>query len=281
MMAKPKKKKSNMKSTAIIVAVVIIGLIILGIGWSTFGGKIMNLIDPADGGGGNETEEDTDDPPVAILSASASKVQLGIPIFFDGNESYDPGYGGNISNKGIKFFIWDFGYNTEDGTRAQETTTNGTRDHTFPESRSYIVTLTVVDELEQEDSTELNITVVPQNLTIATSSPILIEEPIGPIQPANQTEINRTLEDGATRMNLTFTVSGVDIRDMGPAKVEIYLENPYADILENITLDVTVQDSFTWDFGPSDLKVDGMYNLVIRALGGTARVSISGSATYL
>ncbi len=281
-MAKP-KKDSNIKKIAIIVAVVIVGLMVLGIGWSTFGGKIMALIEPDDEGGGlNNTDVSNDKPPVAILTADKTRATRGSPVFFDGNESYDPGYSGNLSNKGIKFFIWDFGYTNEDGSRELVTTTNGTIDHSFPEARSYIVTLTVLDEIEQEDSAQINITVVPQDLPIGPISRVLIQQSTLPIQFNNMTEVNWTLEKGATSMNLSITISGGKLLDgVGPCKLEVYLEDPYLDIMENETLEVTGQKNIVWIFGPSDLRLDGMYNLVVRALDGSAYVSVTGSASYL
>lgn len=280
-MAKP-KKDSNIKKIAIIVTVVIVGLMVLGIGWSTFGGKIMALIEPDDDGGGlNNTDMSNDKPPVAILTADRTRTTLGTAVFFDGNESFDPGYSGNLSNKGIKFFVWDFGYTNEEGSRALVTTTNGTLDHSFPEARSYIVTLTVLDEAEQEDSTQLNITVVPQNLTIGPVSGVMIEQSTIPIQFNNMTELNWTLKKGATSMNLSITFTGAKILELGASKLDVYLENPYLDIVENETLELIGQKNIVWIFGPSDLRVDGIYNLVIRALEGSAYVSVTGSASYL
>jgi PKD repeat protein len=280
-MAKP-KKKSNIKTISIIVASVVVGMIVLAFGWSTFGDEIRSAIGGAEGGGGdNETDNNNDKPPVAILTADKTKTTLGDAIFFDGNSSYDPGYSGNVSNKGIKFFVWDFGYSTEDGTRAVETTTNSTNDHTFPEARSYIVKLTVIDEAEQEDTAELNITIVPQNLTIGPVSQVLIGQAVGPISLNNMTEVNWTLKSGATSMNISISISGYNFRDFQQNKVEVYLENPYLDVIENETVEVMGQKNIDWLFGPSDLKIQGMYNLVIRAVEGAALVGVTGSASYL
>lgn len=281
-MAKP-KKKSNFKTIAIIIAAVILGLIIFGIGWnSSLGEWVREAIGGAEGSEGeNETIDDNDKPPVAIITADKTKTTVGDAIFFDGNESYDPGYSGNVSNKGIKIYVWDFGYTTEEGARQVETTVNGTNDHEFPEEGNYIVTLTVVDEAEQEDTAQMNISIVPKNVTITSGGSVLIGDPILGVQFNNMTEINWTLKEGATSLNLTISITGGDGRGLGEGALDVYLENPYADIIENETVEVLGQRQIDWFFGPSDLSVPGKYNLVIRVESGAAMVSASGQASYL
>jgi PKD repeat protein len=281
-MAKP-KKKSNIKTIAMIVGAVVLGIIILAVGWSFVGDTVTGFFDEGDdgGGGGNQTDDKTDKPPVAILTSDKSKAKVGETIFFDGNESYDPGYTGNLSNRGIVFYIWDFGYTLEDGTPAVETTTaNGTTDHSFPERGVYNVTLTVIDEAEQEDEAGITVTIVPPDQVIRSATSILIGEPLGPGIIGNQTMLDWNLSEGATHMWLNISISGAQ---MPPSanEIMIYLEDPYLDIIMNETVNILGSDTVEWVFTAPEIYLQGRYNLVIRAVEGTALVTVSGRVTYI
>lgn len=275
------KKKSKAKSTLMVIGIVIVGLIVVIGGWSLVVKPIIDRFSPDDGGSGdgNETDGNNDKPPVAILTADQTRITRGSTVFLDGNESYDPGYTGNLSSRGIMFYIWDFGYTTEDGAKVTDTTVNGTTDHTFADIGNFTVTLTVIDEAEQEGSASITITVVPEDYQI-TSSNIVVGDPLLGFT-SNTSELSWNISKGATSMYINVSVIGLDLQNLQGSSIEMILENPYYDVIENETMEVFGTSSITWDFLPGDISIPGEYHLSMRAVHGSGRISIDGKVTYL
>ena len=117
------------KNTITIVAVVVIALALLIVGIAV-GPKLVDSLRGGGGGGGgdggNETGPVPNKAPTAVLTAEKEIAREGEGIEFDGNESWDIDYTGNLSNKGIFHYIWNWG----DGTD-EDTTENGTEIHVF------------------------------------------------------------------------------------------------------------------------------------------------------
>ena len=282
--SRSKKNSSGKKIGALTIILIIfgsiIGLIVVGAVGNFVYNKVTSILDDGDDDK-NDTIPDNNKDPVSILTADSYRAKLGIPINFDGNESYDPGYTGNLSNRGIMFYMWDYGYNSEDGTPTQETTVNGTTLHTFPERGEFTVTLTVIDESERENSASVMITIVPPDLVITSGSSVLIGDPLGPGVIGNKTEINWTIEEGATAMWLNVTVSGANFLEGQQNHLEIILEDPYFNVLANRTITVMGKEIAEFTFSPDELTLFGSYNLVIQAYKGTALVSVVGGVTYI
>ncbi len=282
--SRSRKKSSGKKIGALSITLIIIGsiiaLIVIGAGGNFIYNKVTGILDKDDVII-NDTITDDDKDPVAILTADVYRAKLGTSINFDGNESYDPGYEGNLSSRGIIFYIWNFGYYNEDGTPVQDTTVNGTTGHTFPERGDFTVTLTVIDESEKEDSASVSITIVPPDLVITSGNSILIGDPLGPGVINNKTEINWTIEDGATAMWLNVTVSGANFMEGQQNLVEITLEDPYFNVLANKTIKAIGREIAEFTFSAEELVLYGSYNLLIHAFEGAALISVTGGVTYI
>jgi hypothetical protein len=269
----------NKKNTLTIVIVVVVALILIIVGLS-FGPKLVRSIRGGgdDGGGENETTTEPNKPPTAILTASAYVARENEGITFDGNESFDIDYTGNLSNKGIFLFMWDWG----DGTEV-EVTENGTEIHTFADQGYYNVELTVFDEDEASDTTNVTIQIVPQDTFISSGTQILIGEPLVPgiriLQ--NSTETNWTLKKNAKSMNITVTVSGFYAQDISENHVEILLYNPWEDLLVNETIEIMGSDAVSWDFEEEEISIPGEYYVFIQCSKGAAFVSVEGQVSYL
>lgn len=277
--AGPRVKTMNKKNTITLV-IVIVGALILIIAGLAFGPKVVRSFrgDRGDGGGGIENITDPNKPPTAILKASTDIAREGEGIEFDGNESFDIDYTGNLTNNGIFHFQWNWG----DGSDI-ETTTNGTEIHTFTEQGYYNVTLTVFDEDDESDSTSVTIQIVPQDTFINSGTQILIGEPLVPgvriLQ--NSTETNWTLKKNAKSMNITVTVSGFYAQDISENYVDILLYNPWEDLMVNETLEVMGTEEISWDFVEKEISVAGEYYVFIQCSKGAAFVSVAGQVSYL
>lgn len=270
-------KRQTLTIIGIVAAVIIVG----GVIWGMFGSEIMAAITGEETGGGsntNTTDEFENKPPVAILNADQTFIREGDVVIFDGNSSYDIDYNGTLSNNGIFFFE----YNYRDGSEV-ERFENGTEvAHIFNDQGEYDVILTVYDEFGAKDNDTVTITVVPRD-TLISANQVLIGQAIIPgvgIVP-NSTEVNWTIEEGAKRMNLTVTVSGYNLQEMRDNKVEITLFNYYEDIMENRTLEVTGQETISWDYGENDFPVYKEWYILIQCIEGGALVGVEGTVSYV
>lgn len=84
-------------------------------------------------------------PPVAIFTPSTTREIAGTPITFDATDSYDP-------DGTIKSYLWDLG----DGT-------NGTKiivEHAYAAAGNYTVILTVEDNQQLTNSTQVTVTII-------------------------------------------------------------------------------------------------------------------------
>ena len=91
------------------------------------------------------TEVINDQPPVAILTASSSTVNIGEVVSFDGSGSYDP-------DGVIVSYLWDFG----DGIAESGVTVS----HEYAENGNFFVSLTLTDEAGITGSAHAKIIVV-------------------------------------------------------------------------------------------------------------------------
>ena len=272
------EKKS--KKVLTIVGIVVAGLILLT-ALVSYSDEISSLFaEKEKTEQQNNTQPATGKPPVASLMVSRTRVEVGIAVLFDANESYDPDYQEDGTDyKGIVSYIWDYGIpdmELEYGNTSQ-------RQQSFPDTGDYTVTLTVVDESEMTDSMSVVITVVNQGTTISLGSTIMIGEPV--YEPlgviGNSTEVNWTVKKDATQMNITITINGYDFRNQHPNTVEILLYNPYEKLLNNATISVIGGQNVEWSFGPGEMDVDGDYYLYIQCMEGAALVSVDGYVNYL
>ena len=122
----------------------------------------------------------TNSPPIAAFTANPISASIGSVITFDGNTSVDPD--GTITS-----YKWDFG----DGTSG-----NGSRvTHTYAVAKSYVVTLTVTDNL---------------SATVNAAKPIIITTTPKPdLVPSAVTVSPATVAPGSTiTVNWTITNSG-------------------------------------------------------------------------
>lgn len=271
------KKKKNV---LIIIGIVVVGLILLT-SLVSYSDEISSLFaEKEKPEQQNNTQPATGKPPVASLMVSRTRVEVGIAVLFDANESYDPDYQEDGTDyKGIVSYIWDYGIpdmDPEYGNTSQ-------RQQSFPETGDYTVTLTVVDESEMTDSMSVVITVVNQGTTISLGSTVMIGEPIyEPIGViGNSTEVNWTVKKDATQMNLTISITGWDFRNQKSSTVEILLYNPYEKLLNNATVSLTGSQNVEWSFSPGEIDVVGDYYLYIQCMDGAAFVSVDGYVNYL
>lgn len=281
-MAKPKKsqKKGGKLGVVFIVIGIIIALIVVALVANFAWSRVSPWLDD------DEDKNDQDNEtvikmPIAILEVDKEKARVGETITFDGNKSHVPEYEGNLSSKGILIYTFDYGYTDNEGNRAAESLNNGTAYHSFPERGTYTITLTVEDERGLTNKTSQTIEIVPQDLQISTSTTILIGDPIGPGIIGNTTELDWNLSEGATFMRLNITITGANIREGQQNTVEIVLENPQIDVIKNDTVRVLGTRVLEWTFDEDEIEVAGRYNLIIKALDGTAMVNVAGLATYI
>ncbi len=272
------EKKS--KKVLIIIGIVVVGLILLT-SLVSYSDEISSLFaEKEKPEQENNTQPSNGKAPVASLKVSRTRVEVYIPVSFDGNGSYDPDYIDNGTEyKGIVTYIWDFGIPDMDPEVGNVTA----KSMSFPEPGDYTVTLTVIDESDMSDSMSVVITVVNQRTSISLGSTIMIGEPVhealGVI--GNSTEVNWTVKKDATQMNITISVTGYDFRNQHPSTVEILLYNPYEKLLNNATLTLTGSQNVEWSFGPREIEVIGDYYLYIQCMEGAAFVSVDGYVNYL
>ncbi len=272
------EKKS--KKVLIIIGIVVVGLILLT-SLVSYSDEISSLFaEKETHEQENNTQSSNGKAPVASLMVSRTRVEVYIPVSFDGNESYDPDYVDNGTEyKGIVTYIWDFGIPDMDPEVGNVTT----KSMSFPEPGDYTVTLTVVDESEMKDSISVVITVVNQGTPISLGSTIMIGEPI--YEPlgviGNSTEVNWTVKKDATQMNITISVNGYDFRNQQPNTVEVLLYNPYEKLMNNVSISVIGGQNIEWNFGPKEIDVVGDYYLYIQCMEGAAMVSVDGYVNYL
>jgi PKD repeat protein len=270
------------KKNTITVVVVVVIVLIAAILAIVFVPKLVDSIrgggGGGGGGGGNDTEPIVNKAPTAILKAEKEIAREQEGITFDGNESFDIDYTGNLTNKGIFHYVWNWG----DGTD-EETTINGTEIHSFAEQGFFTVTLTVVDEEGARDTDNVTIQIVPQDLFISSSTQPLIGEALVPgiNVIGNTTETNWTIKKNAKVMNITVTVTGFYAQEMSENSVEILLYNPYENILANETLEVMGTQQVNWDFEEMDIALPGDYYVFIHCYKGAAFVSVEGTVSYL
>jgi PKD repeat protein len=260
----------------IIAIVVVIVLIGLGIG---LGPRVVRSL--TGGGSGDDDDNKTTDtpnkPPTAILTASTYLAKEQEGILFDGNESYDIDYTGNLSNKGIFLYEWDFNDGTEPFT-----TINGSVLYSFTDQGVYNVILTVFDEDGDSDSSNVTVKIVPEDLFISTPTTILIGEPIVPGLRivGNSTEINWTIKKDAKYMEINISISGVYVQGVTSNHVEVVLYNPWEDILRNQTVEVIGSRTVEWTFIPDEIDVQGEYYIFIQCSRGVAGVTVNGRVSY-
>ncbi|MCK5774116.1 MAG: PKD domain-containing protein [Thermoplasmata archaeon] len=268
------------KNVLIIIGIVVVGLILLT-SLVSYSDEISALFaEKEKPEQQNNTQPSTGKPPVASLMVSRTRVEVGIAVLFDANESYDPDYVEDGTDyKGIVSYIWDYSIPDMDPEFGNTTQ----RQQSFPETGDYTVTLTVVDESEMTDSISVVITVVNQGTTVSLGSTVMIGEPIyEPIGViGNSTEVNWTVKKDATQMNLTIAINGYDFRNQHPSTVEILLYNPYEKLLNNATISLIGGQTVEWSFGPGEIDVVGDYYLYIQCMEGAAMVSLDGYVNYL
>ena len=90
--------------------------------------------------------------PVAMIEASATRIIQNETIVFNSSKSFDPD--GEITT-----YIWDFG----DGYKNTTNSTNVSHQYEklSSDGKPYNVTLTVIDDHSQDNTTSINITVIP------------------------------------------------------------------------------------------------------------------------
>jgi hypothetical protein len=270
------------KNTLTVVAVVVIVLILIIVAFAV-GPRIVDSLRGGGGGGGgddgNGTGPEPNKPPTAVLTADKYLSKEGEGVTFDGNESFDIDYTGNLTNKGIFLFEWNFG----DGSDPM-TTLNGTEIvYPYSDQGIYNVVLTVYDEDGASDSDNVSIRVVPQDVNINSGTQVLIGEPLVPgIRIlANSTETAWNISRNAKVMNLTISVTGFYAQEVSQNRVEVLLYNPWEDILRNDTIEVMGSDSITWDFLESEISVPGEYYVFVQCTKGAAFVTVEGTVSYL
>ncbi|MGA1793080.1 MAG: PKD domain-containing protein [Thermoplasmatota archaeon] len=267
------------KNTLTIIGVVI-GVFILIIA-GVIG--IPKIVDSLRGGGGggdddNKTVEEPNIPPTAILKVDKEMAREGEGVTFDGNESFDIDYEGNLTNRGIFNYIWDWG----DGSKLEKTE-NGTVIHVFSEQGIYDVKMTVIDEDNAMDNATVTIQIVPQDVLINSGTQILIGEPLIPgIRIiSNTTEVNWTIKKNAMYMELNITVTGFYAQEISSNKVDLLLYNPYEKLMANETVEVMGTEQVSWEFDENDIKLPGEYYVFIHCTKGAAFVSVEGFVTYI
>jgi len=266
------------KDTIRIVIAVVVVIVLIGLGFG-FGPRIVRSITGggSDGGGENQTTDIPNKPPTAVLTASTYLAKEGEGILFDGNESFDRDYTGNLSNKGIFLYEWDF----NDGTDPF-TTLNGSVWYSFTDQDIYNVILRVFDEDGDSDSANVSVKIVPEDLYIATPTTILIGEPLIPGLRivGNSTEVNWNISKEAKYMEVNVSISGVYVQGITSNHVEIVLYNPWEDILRNETVEVIGSKTVAWTFEPDEIDVQGQYYVYIQCGRGIAGVTVKGLVSY-
>ncbi|MBN1390571.1 MAG: PKD domain-containing protein [Candidatus Thermoplasmatota archaeon] len=267
------------KSVLTIIGVVVVVLILVIVGL-IYIPRIVDSLKGDDGGGGNQnqTTDKPNVPPTAILTTSNEFAREGEGVPFDGNQSFDKDYSGNLTNKGIFNYVWNWG----DGSKP-ENTENGTVLHVFNEQGRYTVTLTVYDEDNAFDNASLYITIVPKDTVISTGTTILIGEPLIPgIRIiGNTTEVNWTVKKNAKYMELNISVAGFYAQEVSSNLVELVLYNPYEKLITNETVEVLGSKLITWEFTEDDIYLPGEYYILAHCTKGAAFVSVTGLVSYI
>jgi PKD repeat protein len=93
-----------------------------------------------------ETTEEENIPPLAIISATSTSVEVGSYISFDGSDSLD-------SDGIVVEYIWDFGDGIKDSGLYES--------HFYSTDGTYNVTLTVIDNEGESDVDSIEISVTP------------------------------------------------------------------------------------------------------------------------
>ncbi len=272
-MAEMSKKKKILATSIAVVAAVIL-LIVAVSYWSDIEALISGDKKGKTDDNQNQTSSDNK-PPVAELFADPDRTEVLMPVFLDGNASYDPD-NESAPNKGIAFYVFDFGDKSE-----AETLNSGNTTHTYSDPGEYLITLTVIDSDGGRDTASVVVTIVRETLTFGTPTTILIGEPIIIGVVGNSTEVNWTVYEDFTYVEITVSVSGMDFMGLESNHVEIILYDPYEDVLANETLTVIGSKVVSWEFGPGDLEITGQYYLFIQCTKGAAFVSVEGMVTYL
>lgn len=122
-------------------------------------------------------------PPVAIANASPTSGEAPLTVQFDGSASYDP-------DGAIVSYVWDFG----DGSPTVDAQTPS---HTFASEGTYLVVLTVTDNLGKKNSDALVITVGEASIYFGSDR-------------TGDLEIFRMNVDGTSQAQVT-TVMGPDM----------------------------------------------------------------------
>lgn len=102
-----------------------------------------------------ETIEEENNPPSANIDVSATSVEVGSYVNFDGSGSLD-------SDGKIVEYIWDFGDGIKDSGIFES--------HFYSSAGTYSITLTVIDNEGESDSDSIEITVTPRQ----NESPIAV-----------------------------------------------------------------------------------------------------------
>ena len=268
------EKKGKKRVYTVIAVIVLIILAIIAIN------VIPNIIERISGGeedeeGEDDGEQEINEPPVAIVTANKTRIEVGIANYFDANQSYDPDPV-NATNKGIEHYKWDW----DDGSEP-ETVTNASTSHTWSETGVYNVTLMVVDQEGASDNASITIHVVHKDQEINSGTVVMIGEPILVGVIGNSTEERWNISEDAQLMEITVTIQGVWVRGTSACELDVVLYDPREDIMNNETARVVGSRTIEWSFGPDEIDLVGEYYIFIYCKNGVSAVNIAGLVSYL
>jgi len=270
-------RMSKGKRILVYIAVGVLALIIL-IALGANYDRISSIFGEGSQGGDdgkNQTDDEPGKPPLAFLSVDPNRVEVGIPVFFDAGDSYDPDIDPTSNYTGIVNFEWDFGVGSDPiSTNLSE------QEFTYGEEGEYEVTVVVYDDDGMSDEASVVVTVVHEATNIDSGSQALIGQPIFGILD-NSTEERWNVSEGARNMSLEIVINGADIREVQASELEVLLYNPYEQIMKNETVTIIGGRTLDWEFVADEIDIPGEYYIFIHCYKGAALVDISGSVVYL
>ena len=221
--------------------------------------------------GGKEEKKDGPphlESPVAVIEASATRIIENETVFFNSSKSIDP-------DGEIVIYIWDFG----DGGRNETNSTNVSHRYEIvdPEGEPYNVTLTVIDDNSQDNSTSINITVIPRCHSDNAQVFLLSRE-----NPRFADEMNVSFEKHPFNANCTFniTLTGASLSLDITANLTLEIYDPDSQMILTKDYDVTGEKEDNINLSFEELEKTGEYNIKLACGKGTVRVIYTLEVKY-
>jgi len=201
-------------------------------------------------------------PPIAKINASTTKAVVGDIITFNSSGSYD-------TDGVIILYTWDFGDSIHNETNSTQVT------HSYQSPRNYTVNLTVQDDQLLIATTEITISIIPQNVPFEGNGIILSRENL--LLPD---KINKSFEKQPFEANFSMNLSLVGASLDLSAAVDFTIFDPHGAILFNRSYDFTGMKTDLVVLEPDEIRLDGKYDMLFVCTKGGVRVSYSGEIIY-